>query len=300
MSLTAPAADSYLELIRRARREDLGAGDVTSEAAIPADRHGVGTLVFREPGVLCGMPVVEQVLSEYDRELTLSDAFPDGSDVSVGRAVGSISGPLRSLLSAERVVLNFLQRLSGIATVTGRYVEAVAQTSVRIYDTRKTTPGWRELEKYAVRCGGGLNHRHGLFDAVLIKDNHLAALGKSDLAEALTNLVQKVMQRPEAMGFIEVEVDSLEQLPSVLGVEGVDMVLLDNMTPQQLSAAVEARNAAYADKRVLLEASGNITLDNVRQVAQAGVDRISIGALTHSAKSLDIGFDLNPERTSTR
>ena len=294
-SVSPPTPASYAELIELARREDLGAGDVSSELTIAAGQAGGGELVVREGGVVCGLPVVAKVLECYDVGLSLEARAEEGQDVVAGTVIAKVAGPLRSLLAAERVMLNFVQRLSGIATTTAQYVRAVEGLKVEICDTRKTTPGWRELEKYAVRCGGGCNHRQGLYDAVLIKDNHLAALGTGDLAgrlgEALTRL-QGYSRKPD---FVEVEVDDLEQLGQVLQVEGVDMVLLDNMTPDELRRAVTMRDeqsGAQRAGRVLLEASGNVTLATVRWLAETGVERISVGALTHTAGSLDVGFDL--------
>ena len=293
MVLQAPDLKSYQPLVEWARREDLGAADITSQVTIPAEQMGRGVLVFREEGLLCGMPVVKEVLRQYDERLILDAAFTDGQEVPTGAAAGLINGPLRSLLAAERVLLNFLQRLSGIATTTAAFVAAAAGTKAKIYDTRKTTPGWRELEKYAVRCGGGRNHRRGLYDAVLIKDNHLRALGTGDLKEKLTQTVEKIHKRSEKIEFIEVEVDDLNQLQTVLSVEGVDMVLLDNMTTEQLTRAVRLRDEVSGDRKFLLEASGSITLEKVEQIARTGVDRISVGALTHSVRGLDIGLDLS-------
>ena len=288
-----PDRADYLDLIERARSEDLGSGDVTSEVSIPEGKAGHGALRFREKGVLCGMGVVAEVLHAYDAVLELHEPLAEGTEVAVGATVGQVAGPLRSVLAAERVVLNFLQRLCGIATATRRYVEAVAGTGAKIYDTRKTTPGWRRLEKYAVRCGGGRNHRQGLYDGVLIKDNHLAAWGGADLQDGLEAMVAAIRKRPEQPTFIEVEVDGLDQLNQVLLVEGVDMVLLDNMSMEDMARAVKRRDAHRSGKKVLLEASGNIGLDNVSAVARTGVERISVGGLTHSVKSLDIGLDLS-------
>jgi nicotinate-nucleotide pyrophosphorylase (carboxylating) len=287
-----PPRSSYLPLIELARQEDLGPGDISSEVTVPAQQQGQGVLAFRQNGVLCGMVVVREVLQQYDPSIILTDAGQDGAVVPAGGVVGAVRGPLRALLAAERVMLNFLQRLSAIATVTAQYVEAVAGTKARIYDTRKTTPGWRQLEKYAVRCGGGCNHRQGLFDAVLIKDNHLAALGSNHLVQGLQQAVQQLQSRPVRPDFVQVEVDNLDQLRLVLQVRGIDMILLDNMTIPQLEQAVAIRNELCPGRTVHLEASGNITLTNVCQVAQTGVDRISVGALTHTVRSLDIGFDL--------
>jgi len=290
--MKVPELESYLSLIEMAKREDLGAGDVTSEATIEADRQGRGAIVFGEKGILCGMSVVEGVLRCYDKELVLEEALDDGESVAGGTVVGVAVGGVRSILAAERVALNFLGRLSGIATSTAEYVAAVKGTGVKICDTRKTTPGWRELEKYAVRCGGGVNHRYGLYDAVLIKDNHLAALGKCDLRRAVAEAVKKIGEGQREAAFIEVEVDSLEQLRLVLQVEGVDMVLLDNMTERQLREAVAIRDEMGLGGKVLLEASGGVTMSNVRQIGRTGVDRISVGALTHTVRSLNVGLDL--------
>ncbi|MCH9022557.1 MAG: carboxylating nicotinate-nucleotide diphosphorylase [Planctomycetes bacterium] len=287
-----PDVKGYIQLIRLAREEDLGGGDVSSEAMIPADQQGEGALVFREEGILCGMAVVGEVLSVYDDELKLEQERSDGERIQPGRRVGVVRGSMRSLLAAERVLLNFMQRLSGIATETNRYVEAIAGTGAKICDTRKTTPGWRELEKYAVRCGGGYNHRYGLYDAMLIKDNHLAALGTVDLAAGLNAAITQARERSDSLSFVEVEVDDLEQLEQVLQVAGVDIVLLDNMGTEEIRTAVALRDKICQDRGVLLEASGNIHLDRVGELARLGVDRIAVGALTHSVRSLDIGLDL--------
>ena len=290
--MEAPKVETYQTLIELAKQEDLGEGDVTSEVTIGAEQTGCGKLVFREAGVLCGMPVVGEVLRHYNEQLALHDALSDGTGIPAGTVIGMIQGPLRPLLAAERVVLNFLQHLSGIATQTARYVEAVKGTRARIYDTRKTTPGWRELEKYAVRCGGGCNHRQGLYDAVLIKDNHLASLSEVALAERLQEAVHLIQQRATQPDFVQVEVDTLEQLETVLSVKGVDIVLLDNMTEEQLSEAVQVRNRICPGHKVELEASGGITLEAILKAAQTGVERISVGALTHSVNHLDIGLDV--------
>jgi len=284
--------DTYLPLIELAYKEDMGSGDITSQATIPSDQQGSGQVVFRAEGIVCGIGIAQAVLRYYDKSLVIEKQFSDGMQVSSGHAVAAVEGSLRSILAAERVVLNFLQRLSAIATMTAQYVKAVQGTEARICDTRKTTPGWRELEKYAVRCGGGYNHRHGLYDAVLIKDNHIAAMSGNDFSSGLVRAVQLLRDRKPQPQFIQVEVDNLQQLKIVLQVEGVDMVLLDNMTPDQLGRAVSLRNDLTEPVKVLLEASGNITLGNVRTIAETGVDRISIGALTHTVKNLDIGLDL--------
>ena len=283
--------EEFIALIELAKWEDFGRGDVTSEICIDAERQGRAGIRFRQAGVLCGMEVTGEVLRDYDEQLKLEVLVEDGEAVEAGTVVGKVEGKLRSLLAAERVVLNFLQRLSGIATVTAEFVRAVEGTAAGIYDTRKTLPGWRVLDKYAVRCGGGRNHRMGLHDAVLIKDNHLGGLS-GDLRGGLEAAMARLRQWSGKLDFVEVEVDDLEQLGIVLGVEGVDIVLLDNMTTEQLSDAVRMRDEAGGKGRVELEASGNVSLQTVRAIAKTGVDRISVGALTHSVRCLDIGLDL--------
>lgn len=291
----------YCTLIEMAKSEDLGGGDVTSESVIPQDYQGCGDLVFRQAGVVCGLELVPAILQSYDTALQWDGKANDGDFATVQQVVGRIVGPLRSLLAAERVVLNFLQRLSGIATQTARYVTEVIDSDAAICDTRKTTPGWRTLEKYAVRCGGGTNHRIGLFDAVLIKDNHLAALGETNWLNSLKLAVVNIQDRKPAPDFIEVEVDTLEQLEGVLAIEGVSRILLDNMDCTQMRHAVDLRDKNCPNRPVLLEASGGITLKTVGAVGRCGVDLISVGALTHSAPSLDIALDLSgSEKTITK
>jgi nicotinate-nucleotide pyrophosphorylase (carboxylating) len=286
-------------LVAWALEEDLGsAGDLTSQAVLPADLAGRAVFVPRSPGVLAGLPAVALVAAAVDPGLVLQPLLEDGARLEPGRQLAVLSGPMRALLAAERTALNFLQHLSGVATLTRRYVDAVAGLPCRILDTRKTTPGWRLLEKYAVRCGGGHNHRLGLADGILIKDNHLAALeqarrqgdketrrqGEGSLNEA----VRLARVKHGAHYPLEIEVDNLQQLDVVLEARP-DIVLLDNMPPDVLREAVARRNRSAPE--VLLEASGGVTLDTLRAVAETGVDRISIGALTHSAPALDIGLD---------
>ncbi len=277
-------------LIRMAMEEDLGRGDVTTDLLFQDSMQARATIVSREEIVVAGLPVVEEILRQYDERLRMTAHFRDGQSAHVGSKLATLEGPLRSMLSVERVMLNFLQRLSGIATTTSRYVRAVKGTRAKIYDTRKTLPGWRLLEKYAVRCGGGHNHRIGLYDGILIKDNHLAELGRNFPAK-LRRVVAKA-RTIEGLGFIAVEVDHVDnQLNHVLKVPGIDIVLLDNMGQWQLKHAVEMRDAMCKGGRPLLEASGNITLNNVAEIAQCGVDRIAVGAITHSAAAVDIGLD---------
>ena len=292
-----PVSDECRELIRLAMTEDLGlpdGQDITSAALVDQKTPGRAAIVTREPISVAGLPAAELVVAEYGRGLQFTPRVVDGAQVEAGTSLAEVSGPAASLLAAERVLLNFLGRLCGIATQTRRYVDAVAETGANIYDTRKTTPGWRRIEKYAVRCGGGRNHRSGLYDAVLIKDNHLAfgATRAADVAftpaQAVRRARQFVEQKDLGNALIEIEVDTLEQLEQVLP-EVPDIVLLDNMTPEQLRDAVAMR--AKLAPGVELDASGGVTIDNVHAIAQTGVERISIGALTHAARWVDIGLD---------
>ncbi|MGD2094380.1 MAG: carboxylating nicotinate-nucleotide diphosphorylase [Phycisphaerales bacterium] len=278
-------------LIQMAIEEDLGAGDRTSELLFKDDTLAKANIISREEIVVSGMDIAEEILKGYDERLKLKININDGEAAHVGNKLGAIEGPLRSMLTAERVMLNFLQRLSGIATTTRKYVYAVHGTKAKIYDTRKTMPGWRILEKYAVRCGGGYNHRLGLYDGVLIKDNHLAQLGRK-FQPKLRKIISEA-QKLKGLKFIAVEVDHVDdQLNYVLEIPGIDIVLLDNMGQWQLKHAVDMRNEMCGkNKKPLLEASGNITLNNVSAIAQCGIDRIAVGAITHSAKAVDIGLD---------
>jgi nicotinate-nucleotide pyrophosphorylase (carboxylating) len=285
------------QLVKLAVREDVGRGsDWTTLALVPADAIGRAALVTRRAGIIAGLPVAKLTLEQIDPKVNWSPLVEDGAAIEAGATVARLEGSARSLLTAERLVLNFVGRLSGIATLTRQYVAAVEGTRARIYDTRKTTPAWRRLEKYAVRCGGGRNHRTGLFDAILIKDNHLAvgATGPARFspAQAVEQtrqfLEQNLSARQAKQMLVEVEVDSLEQLEEVLKVKP-DIVLLDNMRPEQLQSAVARRNALAP--RVSLEASGGVDLNTVGAIAATGVERISVGALTHSAVTLDVGLD---------
>ncbi|MDE2265432.1 MAG: carboxylating nicotinate-nucleotide diphosphorylase [Alphaproteobacteria bacterium] len=267
-------------VVRRALEEDLGrAGDITSELVVPSDRRATALLVARKPGTIAGLIVAETAFHLVDPSLVFRFERQDGEDANAGVGLATVEGPARSILSAERVALNFVGHLSGIATATAKLVDAVAGTTTRIVCTRKTTPGLRLLEKYAVRCGGGFNHRFGLDDAALIKDNHIVA------ASGITHAVTRVRAGLGHMAKIEVEVDSLEQLQEALQL-GVDTILLDNMSTADLRRAVE-----LAKGRAILEASGNVTLDTVRAIAETGVDYISSGAITHSAPCLDVALD---------
>jgi nicotinate-nucleotide pyrophosphorylase (carboxylating) len=270
------------DFVRAALREDLGrAGDLTTDAIVPADAQGTGRIVAREPGVVSGLFVVERVFAVLDPRVHVASAVADGDRVSQGTVVATVSGPLRALLTGERTALNLISRLSGVATATSRLVEAVAGTRATIVDTRKTTPGMRALEKAAVRDGGGANHRFGLDDAILIKDNHVAVAG------GVTAAIEAARRHAGHLVKIEVEVDTLAQLDEALAARA-DVVLLDNFTLEQLREAV-----ARTGNRALLEASGRIDAATVRAVAETGVDLISSGALTHSARILDFGFDID-------
>lgn len=276
-------------LIDLAVEEDFGHGDPTSQITIAEDVFTKTYLITREEIVVCGVDIVSEILKRYDERLKLKVLIPDGQHASVADRIGVIEGPLRPMLSAERVVLNFLQRLCGISTMTWKFVSAIRGTKSKIYDTRKTTPGWRLLEKYAVRCGGGYNHRMNLGDGVMIKDNHVAEMGNK-LQSKLKKMVSDAKSY-KGVKFVSVEVDHVDdQLDKVLKVPGIDVILLDNMGQWQLKHAVEMRNE-MCGKKPLLEATGNVNLSTVLQIARCGVDRISVGAITHSATAVDIGLD---------
>jgi nicotinate-nucleotide pyrophosphorylase (carboxylating) len=268
MELTAVDVRAWLA-------EDFGDGDLTSESVVPEGATAEAAILLKERGVVCGLELVHAVFAELDPDVRFEAMAADGDETE--GEVARLEGDARALLGGERLALNVLGRLSGIATATRRYVDAVAGTGATILDTRKTTPGLRALEKYAVRCGGGTNHRLGLDDGILIKDNHLRVAGSIGVA----------VERAKATGVeVEVECDTLDQVREALDA-GAEMILLDNMSPSQLAEAV-----ALTDGRAKLEASGGITLDNVRAVAETGVDFVSIGALTHSARALDVSMEV--------
>lgn len=281
--LRTPSRLQYEPIVRRALEEDLAWGDVTTDAVVPSNAVVSASLVARQDGVVAGIPVAALAFELVDPELEIARRAEDGARVSPGDVLLAVSGRAASILAAERVALNFLQRLSGIATLTARYVGAVAGTGARIVDTRKTTPGLRVLEKYAVRCGGGQSHRAGLGDAILIKDNHRAVIAASGIS--LAEAVRAARARIPHVTVLEVELDTLDELDAVLAA-GADAILLDNMTPAELSDAVK-KNAG----RGIIEASGGVTLDTVRAIAEAGVDLVSVGALTHSAPAFDAAVD---------
>ncbi len=279
------------ELIDRAKREDMGdrGCDLTTQLMGVSDRAGAAVMRCRSFGVVAGLALLPAVALAYDRALHVTLLHRDGDRVAPDSVVAKYQGPLRSILAMERVALNFVTHLSGIATLTARYVSLVSGSKARITDTRKTLPGLRVLQKYAVACGGGVNHRMGLHDAVLVKDNHIAHLSPPDLPAALSQMLRAARATDPKPRFVEVEVDSLDQLRAVLPVQP-DCVLLDNMTPELLSQAVRLRDAQAPG--VLLEASGGVNLATVAAIAQTGVDRIAVGALTHSAPALDLGLDI--------
>ena len=285
MSEVSPPALSlprYLveQAVATALEEDLGGvGDITTNAIIPPDAQGDASIIVRKPGVIAGLDLAAASFKSLDPDVRFTRIVEDGSKVEAGATIARIAGKTRALLTGERTALNFFGRLSGIATLTAGYVASVEGTHAKIVETRKTTPGLRALEKYAVRCGGGTNHRFGLYDAVLVKDNHIAAAG--GLAEAL-NAVRTAVGH---LVKIEVEVDTLDQLENVLRFP-IDAVLLDNMDAGTLKRAI-----ALVKGRVITEASGGVTLESVREIAKTGVDLISVGALTHSARSLDSSLE---------
>ncbi len=275
------------EIIDRALTEDLGRGDITTEALIHGDRQGTGLIVIKGEGILAGIGVAKRVFHRVDPNLKVEIFLEDGSRVKPGNKAARVVGNVASILKAERVALNFLQRLSGIASETGRYVEKVEGLPVRIMDTRKTTPGLRVVEKYAVRVGGGENHRMNLGDGILIKDNHLAVLRRQGLN--IKEIVAKTRQSAPQRLKVEVEVRTVPEALEAAEA-GADIILLDNMDFEEMRKVVKSVHG-----RALIEASGGITLDSVRAGAETGVDFISIGALTHSAKALDISLELEAE-----
>jgi nicotinate-nucleotide pyrophosphorylase (carboxylating) len=305
----ATIEDDLRQIVRLAVREDLDRGhDWTTLALVDADRESRAAVVAREPGVIAGLRAAPVLIDEMHADVTWSAKAADGDVIELsanelGFVVAEMAGSARDMLVCERPLLNLLGRLSGIATLTRRYVEQVVGTRAHVYDTRKTTPGWRRLEKYAVRCGGGRNHRTGLFDAILIKDNHLALAAAEGLspAEAVKRarafLAEPAVRRGAESLLVEVELDDISQLDEVLHA-GPDIILLDNLPPAALRTAVGRRSELAAG--VQLEASGGVSLATIRETALAGVERISVGALTHAATALDIGLDWLPPGESQR
>ncbi|MDO9069254.1 MAG: carboxylating nicotinate-nucleotide diphosphorylase [Deltaproteobacteria bacterium] len=273
-------------LIKLALKEDIGKGDITTSYTVPEEAQGLALILNKQEGVLAGIDICKQVFLAMDKDLQVEAPLPDGTWLEYGQVVLTIQGRTKSILTAERTALNFLQHLSGVATATNDFVKAVDGTRARILDTRKTTPGLRYLEKYAVACGGGQNHRMGLYDMVLIKDNHIEAAGGPAAA------IEMVRQKNKKVK-IEIEVQSLVQLEEAAGLEP-DVIMLDNMKPEMMAEACRMVFSLPARDRgkLKLEASGNVSLENVRQIAECGVDYISVGAVTHSAPALDFSLGL--------
>jgi nicotinate-nucleotide pyrophosphorylase (carboxylating) len=268
------------KIVEKALLEDIGTGDITTEFIIPSNIKAKGIIKTSEEGVVAGLDIACLIFQKLDSEIVFQEKIKDGTKVARGKVLAEISGSARTILKGERVALNFLQRMSGIATITSKFCQEVKDLPVRIVDTRKTTPGLRILEKYAVRMGGGYNHRFGLYDAVLIKDNHIAVAG------GIKSAVNSVQKQISHMIKIEVEVENLSQLQEALEME-VDIVMLDNMELETMKEAVK-----MAKGKSIIEVSGGITLGKVREIAQTGVDLISVGSLTHSVKSLDISMEI--------
>jgi nicotinate-nucleotide pyrophosphorylase (carboxylating) len=279
--------DEIRSAVQPALTEDIGTGDVTTLATVPEAARIIAKMRARESLVVSGLALGRAVFKELSPDLQIDQPAKDGDKLKSGEILLSISGPARAILTAERVALNFVQRLSGIATLTAQFVDAIQGTSAQILDTRKTTPGWRRLEKYAVACGGGTNHRFGLFDMILIKDNHLAALRGAQTDTIATAVRQAREKHPQLK--VEVEADTLDQVEQAVAA-GADIVLLDNMTLVQLRLAVHKCKG-----RCKTEASGGVNLASVHAIAETGVDFISVGALTHSARAMDIGLDFEQQ-----
>lgn len=289
--------NAIVALVQLASREDLQSGlDITSAAIVPSEMTGTYQLCSRQAGIVAGLVTVPWILQTLEVDVRFQSQATDGQPIAAGQILGTLQGNVRQLLTAERIVLNILSRMSGVATLTNRYTKELAGTNCRLYDTRKTTPGWRRLEKYAVRCGGGNNHRSGLYDAILIKDNHLALGGEQGSALSPDKAIGRARHwlsnhtsaaSPEAI-LIEIEVDSLTQLKQAL-TASPDIVLVDNFSLEELAQAVAIRNATAPT--VELEASGGVTIATLAKIAATGVDRVSCGAITHQAVWLDFGLD---------
>jgi len=282
-AMQRPSHQEVAAAVRAALAEDIGSGDVTTLAIVPSNARIVAFMRAREPMVVCGLAFAEAAFRKLSSKLRVQRLARDGQFVSTSARLLRVSGPARAILTAERVALNFIQRLSGVATMTSHFVSAAEGTRAHILDTRKTTPGWRRFEKYAVACGGGQNHRFGLYDMVLVKDNHLAALNRAE-PNPIAVAVRKAREKFPRVK-VEVEADMIEQVLQAVEA-GADIILLDNMKPSQLRQAVR-----LVAGRAKIEASGGVNLSTVRRIARTGVDFISVGALTHSARAVDIGLD---------
>ncbi len=271
--------------------EDGAANDITSMVAASSNQAIKASVVAREPGVFAGAAIFEVLKEACPTDLSVTVRVEDSAPLQPATVIAQLQGASRQILSIERTLLNFLQRVCGVATATRAYVDAVAGTRARIYDTRKTIPGWRHLDKYAVRCGGGKNHRMGLHDAILVKDNHLAGVGVAQLKAAVADVIKAARQLSPPPRFLELEVDNLEQFDQVVELTGIDVILLDNFSPDDMRKAVARRDELGLLGKLQLEASGGVGLDRVAQIAATGVERIAIGAITHSVRALDIALD---------
>jgi len=274
---------SILRLIQFAIREDVGSGDITTELTIPPDNAALARFIVKQDGIVCGLPLLDLVFREFSPDVHIEIKVEEGAMISAGTIIATVEGPAHALLAAERTALNFMQRMSGVATKTRQYVDAIAGTHARILDTRKTIPGWRLLDKYATGIGGAVNHRVGLYDMVMIKDNHITACG--GIRQAVERCLSELEGRAPVK--IEVEARSLDEVEEIMQCEGVHRIMFDNFTPAQVAEGVR-----IVERRIETEASGGITYDNLRDYAKAGVDFISVGAITHSAVALDISMKL--------
>ncbi len=283
MTPVLPVESSLIRLIQFAIHEDLGTGDITSDLCIPREATAAARFLMKQDGVVSGMPLLPLVFRQFSSDVNIETRVNDGDVVSAGTVLATVDGPAHALLAGERTALNFLQRMSGVATLTRRYVQQIEGTTARILDTRKTIPGWRLLDKYSTRVGGAYNHRIGLFDMVMIKDNHITACG--GIRQAVETVTSELHDRPTMK--IEVEARSLDDVVEILHCAGVHRIMFDNFSPEQVAEGVR-----IVEGRLETEASGGISYQNIRQYAEAGVDYISVGAITHSATALDISMKL--------
>jgi nicotinate-nucleotide pyrophosphorylase (carboxylating) len=274
---------SILRLIQFAIREDVGSGDITTELTIPQDNAALARFIVKQDGIVCGLPLLDLVFREFSPDVHIDIKVEEGAMITAGTIIATVEGPAHALLAAERTALNFMQRMSGVATKTRQYVDVIAGTHARILDTRKTIPGWRLLDKYATGIGGAVSHRIGLYDMVMIKDNHITACG--GIRQAVERCLSELEGRAPVK--IEVEARSLDEVQEIMQCDGVHRIMFDNFTPAQVSEGVR-----IVERRIETEASGGITYDNLRDYAMAGVDFISVGAITHSAVALDISMKL--------
>jgi nicotinate-nucleotide pyrophosphorylase (carboxylating) len=274
---------SILRLIQFAIREDVGSGDITTELTIPQDNAALARFIVKQDGIVCGLPLLDLVFREFSPDVHIDIKVEEGAMITAGTIIATVEGPAHALLAAERTALNFMQRMSGVATKTRQYVDVIAGTHARILDTRKTIPGWRLLDKYATGIGGAVNHRIGLYDMVMIKDNHITACG--GVRQAVERCLSELEGRAPVK--IEVEARSLDEVQEIMQCDGVHRIMFDNFTPAQVAEGVR-----IVERRIETEASGGITYDNLRDYAMAGVDFISVGAITHSAVALDISMKL--------